>query len=78
MHQLVKLAHNANMNILIDFVSHHAHQDYPAFKVHPEWATQLDLPGNKKNIRIWDEQRLTTWFDISFRHLTFRSRKFLI
>jgi glycosidase len=62
--QLVKDAHGAGMNIVLDFVSHHAHQDYPVFKTHPDWITPLDLPGGRKNIRIWDEQRLTTWFDV--------------
>jgi glycosidase len=62
--QLVKDAHGAGMNVVLDFVSHHAHQDYPVLKAHPDWITPLELPGGRKNIRIWDEQRLTTWFDI--------------
>jgi len=61
--KLVNEAHSSNMNIILDFVSHHAHQDYPVFKAHPDWITQIDLPGKRKNIRLWDEQRLTTWFD---------------
>ena len=64
MKKMVKEAHGANMNVLLDYVSHHAHQDYPVFKAHPDWITNLDLPGGRKNIRIWDEQRLTTWFDL--------------
>lgn len=61
--QLVDDAHDADMNMILDFVAHHAHEDYPVFKIHPDWVTPLELPGNRKNIRIWDEQRLTTWFD---------------
>ncbi|MCX6266609.1 MAG: alpha-amylase family glycosyl hydrolase [Bacteroidetes bacterium] len=64
LHKLVREAHSKNINVILDFVSHHAHQDYPAFKAHPEWMTQIDLPGKRKNIRLWDEQRLTTWFDV--------------
>lgn len=64
LHQVVTDAHGNGMNVILDFVSHHAHQDYPVFKAHPDWITPLDLPGGKKNIRIWDEQRLTTWFDV--------------
>ena len=64
LHTLVNDAHKNGMNVILDFVSHHVHQDYPVFKVHPDWITQLDLPGKRKNIRIWDEQRLTTWFDV--------------
>jgi len=62
--KLVEVAHSNNINILLDFVSHHVHEAYPVLKAHPDWVTQLDLPGNRKNIRIWDEQRLTTWFDV--------------
>jgi cyclomaltodextrinase / maltogenic alpha-amylase / neopullulanase len=64
LHELVSAAHSKNMNIILDFVSHHVHQEYPALKAHPDWITAIDLPGNRKNIRIWDEQRLTTWFDV--------------
>jgi glycosidase len=64
LNKLVNEAHSKNINVILDFVSHHAHQDYPAFKAHPDWMTQVDLPGKRKNIRLWDEQRLTTWFDI--------------
>jgi glycosidase len=64
MHKLVSEAHGKNINVILDFVSHHVHQEYPVLKVHPDWVTQLDLPGRRKNIRLWDEQRLTTWFDV--------------
>jgi cyclomaltodextrinase / maltogenic alpha-amylase / neopullulanase len=64
MHKLVNEAHSNNINIILDFVSHHAHQDYPVLKAHPDWITNIDLPGKKKNLRLWDEQRLTTWFDL--------------
>ncbi len=61
---LVNEAHDKNMNVLLDFVSHHVHQEYPLLKQHPDWITPIDLPGKRKNLRLWDEQRLTTWFDI--------------
>ncbi len=63
-HRLVNEAHGKNINVILDFVSHHVHQEYPVLKAHPDWITQVDLPGNRKNIRIWDEYRLTTWFDV--------------
>jgi glycosidase len=61
--ELVRQAHGNNMNVILDFVSNHVHQECKIFKDHPDWATPLILPNNKKNIRLWDEQRLTTWFD---------------
>ncbi|MCX6282168.1 MAG: alpha-amylase family glycosyl hydrolase [Bacteroidetes bacterium] len=64
LHKMVNDAHSQGLNILLDFVSHHAHQEYAVFKAHPDWITVLDLPGKRKNIRLFDENRLTTWFDI--------------
>ena len=62
--RLVAEAHRKGINVVLDFVAHHVHQEYPVLKAHPDWITSVDLPGNRKNIRLFDEQRLTTWFDI--------------
>ena len=64
LHKLVETAHNQGINVILDFVSHHAHESYPVLKQHPDWITAVDLPGKRKNIRMFDENRLTTWFDI--------------
>jgi cyclomaltodextrinase / maltogenic alpha-amylase / neopullulanase len=63
MKELVETAHKNGINILLDYVTHHVHQEHPLYQKHPEWTTKLDLPDGKKNIRIWDDERLTTWFD---------------
>jgi glycosidase len=63
MKELVKEAHMRGMRVLIDFVSNHIHEEHPIYKNHKDWTTPIDLPDGKKNIRIWDEHRLTTWFD---------------
>jgi glycosidase len=63
MRELVKTAHANGINILVDFVSNHVHEEHPLFKQHPDWFTSIDLPDGRKNIRLWDEHRLTTWFD---------------
>ncbi|MCK5148316.1 hypothetical protein KAR48_16280 [bacterium] len=60
---LVDKAHSKGIKVLLDFVSNHVHQDHPYFKEHPEWFGTLDLSDGRKNIRFWDEYRLTTWFD---------------
>ncbi|MEI7664365.1 MAG: alpha-amylase family glycosyl hydrolase, partial [Bacteroidota bacterium] len=64
LHKLVDLAHSKGINVILDFVSHHVHETYPVLKQHPDWITAVDLPGKRKNIRMFDENRLTTWFDI--------------
>lgn len=61
--KLVGEAHDKNMNVLLDYASNHVHKESAIYKQHPDWATVLDLPNGKKNIRLWNEQRLTTWFD---------------
>ena len=60
---LVNEAHSRDINIILDFVSNHVHQECKLIKDHPDWATEVNLPDGTKNIRLWDSHRLTTWFD---------------
>lgn len=60
---LTEMAKKKKTNILLDFVCNHVHQDHPLYANDPKVATDLVLENGKKNIRIWDDQRLTTWFD---------------
>jgi len=61
--QLVKAAHQHDLKILLDFVSNHTHIEHPYYQNHRDWFGTYDLPDGTKNIRRWDEYRLTTWFD---------------
>jgi len=61
--QLIAKAHKHGMKVLLDCVAHHVHIDHPLFKQHPEWFGTLDLPDGRKNLRLWDEYRLSTWFE---------------
>lgn len=61
---LLDNAHSNQMNVLVDYVAHHVHEQHPLYRMHPEWATQLHLPDGRLNTELWDEQRLTTWFDV--------------
>ncbi|MCF7886618.1 MAG: hypothetical protein K9M80_08995 [Candidatus Marinimicrobia bacterium] len=61
--KLVKIAHQHKIKILLDFVSNHVHKEHPWFKQHRDWFGNYELPGGRKNIRKWNEYRLTTWFD---------------
>ena len=61
--QLVKDAHERDISVLLDFVSNHVHENNPLIIENPDWKTRFDLPDGRQNIRLWDEHRLTTWFD---------------
>ncbi len=61
--ELIEKAHKNDLWVLKDFVSNHVHEEHPYFQEHREWFGQLDLPDGRKNLRLWDEHRLTTWFD---------------
>jgi len=61
--ELIDAAHAQNKRVLVDFVAKHVHQDHPWFKDHPEWFGTVDLPDGRKNLRLFDEFPLTTWFD---------------
>ena len=63
MKELVAKAHGKKMKVLLDIVAHHVHIDNPLYKEHSDWFGTLDLPDGRKNLRLWDEQRLTTWFE---------------
>jgi glycosidase len=61
--ELIQVAHDNNMNVVLDYVAHHVHQDHPLHKMKPDWSTSLYLPDGTMNTEKWDEHRLTTWFD---------------
>lgn len=60
---LVAKAHEHGIKILLDFIANHVHRDHPFYQEHPDWFGVLELPDGRKNIRFWDEYRLTTWFE---------------
>ena len=60
---LVETAHKHGMKVLLDYVAHHVHIESPLWKNHRGWFGDLDLPDGRKNLRLWDEYRLTTWFE---------------
>lgn len=61
---LVDDAHTKNLNVLVDYVANHVHEEHPVYKQHPDWVTDLYLPDGTLNTEKWDEHRLTTWFDV--------------
>ncbi len=61
--KLITTAHQHNIKILLDFVAHHVHEEHPYYQQHKNWFGTLELPDGRKNLRMWDEHRLTTWFE---------------
>lgn len=61
--ELITAAHKRGIKILLDIVANHVHQNHPLFKEKPEWFGELKLPDGRMNLRLWDEYRLTTWFE---------------
>ena len=61
--ELLNAAHRHNMNVILDYVANHMHINSPTLKAHPDWITDSLLADGRRNFELWDEQRLTTWFD---------------
>lgn len=74
-HTFLKTAHRRNINVLLDYVANHVHQNHPIYQKHPEWATDLYLPDGTLNTEKWDEHRLTTWFDTFMPTLDLRKKE---
>ena len=60
---LLKEAHKDNKNVILDYVSNHMHIESPTLTAHPDWTTPSDTPDGRPNRQLYDEFRLTTWFD---------------
>ena len=61
--ELLSTAHQHNINVILDYVANHMHINSPTLKAHPDWITDSILPDGRRNFELWDEARLTTWFD---------------
>lgn len=61
--ELLDEAHKRDMNVILDYVANHVHEEHQIYQNNKEWATDLYLPDGSMNTERWDDQRLTTWFD---------------
>lgn len=72
-HAFLTDAHKWNQNVLVDYVANHVHQSHPVFQKHPDWATPKYTKDGRLNTQLWDEERLTTWFDTFMPTLELRN-----
>lgn len=56
-------AHEAGINVILDYVANHVYKDNQIILDHPDWSTPLLLPDGSKNIGRWETERFTTWFE---------------
>lgn len=61
--KFVETAHQHGIKVLLDYVANHIHIEHPLWRENRDWFGVLELPDGRKNLRLWDEQRLTTWFE---------------
>ncbi len=73
--ELLSVAHENGIAVILDYVANHVHKLHPVYQEHPEWATNLYLPDGRMNTELWDEQRLTTWFDTFMPTLDFSKQE---
>lgn len=60
---MVKAAHEKGIKVIMDCVANHVHSTHPYYLQNPGWFGQYDLADGRKNVRLFDEFPLTTWFD---------------
>lgn len=63
LHHLIDDVHAGDKNIILDYVANHLHVESPLLQAHPDWKTPEFTPDGRPNLELWDEFRLTTWFD---------------
>lgn len=61
---MLATAHAHGINVVLDYVANHLHIESPVYKQHPTWHTDSILPDGRRNFELWDDARLTTWFDV--------------
>jgi len=61
--KLIEIAHKKDSKVYLDYVAHHVHEEHWMWKDHRDWFGTFNLPNGRLNLRLWDEYRLTTWFE---------------
>ena len=70
---LVSEVHGKDMKVLADFVLKHVHQDSVIRAERPELFGELELSDGSRNLRRWDDNPYTTWFEPFLPAFDFRN-----
>ena len=70
---LVSEVHGKDMKVLADFVLKHVHQDSAIRAERPELFGELELSDGSRNLRRWDDNPYTTWFEPFLPAFDFRN-----
>ena len=61
--KFIDIAHKKDSKVFLDFVAHHVHEEHWMWRDHRDWFGTYYLPNGRLNLRLWDEYRLSTWFE---------------
>ncbi|HBR93624.1 MAG TPA: hypothetical protein DEA90_05610, partial [Opitutae bacterium] len=70
---LIDAAHGGGMKVLADLVLKHVHVENPIRKERPELFGQLELSDGSRNLRRWNDNPYTTWFEPFLPAFDFRN-----
>ncbi len=73
LHRLVGAAHGDGMKVLADLVLKHVHVENPIRKERPDLFGQLELSDGRRNLRRWNDNPFTTWFEPFLPAFDFRN-----
>jgi len=61
--KLIDIAHKKDSKVFLDYVAHHVHEEHWMWRDHRDWFGTFNLPNGRLNLRLFDEYRLSTWFE---------------
>jgi len=73
LHELIGAAHAGGMKVLADLVLKHVHIANPVREERPELFGQLELADGTRNLRRWNDNPFTTWFEPFLPAFDFRN-----
>ena len=73
LHRLIGSAHGDGMKVIADLVLKHVHIDNPIWAERPDLFGKLELSDGSRNLRRWDDNPYTTWFEPFLPAFDFRN-----